>query len=642
MTRRFLLFWLFFAFLCLTTITALAADEWLPVSPEDLAMKDFAPIPGAHAVILYRNVERNDKESWEKQYFRIKILDEEGKEHANVETEVMSSAVKVTNLEARTIRPDGTIVPFDGKAVDKVIAKYKGTSLYSKAFTLPDVQVGSIIEYRYRTKWDTLMLYDSVWNIQSELPTRDADFSLHYYNDGYNISWLTFLLGSKPVDKKGTVSLTVHNIPGLEKEEYMPPQKELRARVEFVYSRGPMKSGDPFWDDQAKEWYQLADEFMNKKKAAQNEVAGLVGANDTSEVKLQKIYDRVQKIRNLTYESEKSSKEQQRENLKENAHIEDVLKHGYAFHNQLVRTFVALARAAGFDATLIRVTERDELFFHKEIPKWEQLSSELALVKVDGKERYFDPGTPMCPFGFLSWEDTGVAGMVLDKDHAVWKKTPQPDPAESMQRRTAELQLDRDGSLTGQVTVLFEGQDALHERMLERDSDEAERKQDLEDMFKRWLPTGTAIELGKVDDWNSATTKFSVSAKVTIPNFGAATGKRMMVPISIFPGTDKHPFQHARRIYPVYFRYPYRESDVITIKLPEGLQVETLPNTRQVPTPFAELNLKTASEAGTVTINRDIVMKGYFFQREHYPDLRGFLDQVKSMGDEQAVLRAAK
>ena len=642
MKRHLLSCCLLFTFFFLITSPALASDDWLPIPKEDLAMKDFAAIPGSHAVILYRKVDRNDRESWETQYYRIKILDEEGKSHANVETDVVPSHIKITNLEARTIHPDGSIVPFQGKAVDKLIAKYKGTSLYSKVFTLPDVQAGSIIEYRYRAKWDTVMLYDSSWSIQSELPTRDAEFSLRYYNEGYNVSWLTYFLPSQPVDNKGVVSLKVQNIPGMEKEDYMPPQKELRARVEFFYATGRMKTTDGYWDDQAKEWYELVNEYMNKKKAAQNEVAALNLSSDPPALKLHKIYDRVQKIRNLTYESEKSGKEQQRENLKDNSNIEDVLKHGYAYHNQLVRTFVAMARAAGLDATVLRVTERDESFFHKEIPKWEQLSTELAVVKVDGQDHYFDPGVPFCPFGLLSWEDTGVVGMLLDKDKAVWQRTPQPDPTQSMQRRTADLQMDRDGSLTGNLTVSFEGQDALRRRIVERDSDEAERKKDLEDMFKGWLPSGTSVELSKVDDWNSASDKFLVTAKVTIPNFGAATGKRMMVPISLFPGADAHPFQHARRSYPVYLRYPYRESDVVTIKVPEGLQVETLPNSRQVPVPFADLNLKASSEGNTVTINRDVVMKGYYFPRDHYAELRGFLDQVKSLGDEQAVLRATK
>ncbi len=631
-------------FSLLIAVPSFAAEDWQPVSKEDLAMKDFPPFPGAHAVILYRKDDRNDKEGWEKEYYRIKVLDEQGKEYANITTETLPNSVRFASLEARTIRPDGTIVPFDGKPVDKLIAKYKGTRLYAKTFTLPDVQVGSVIEYRYKTTWDTSMLYDSLWNVQEWLPVRDTDLSLHYdTNSGYGVSWQTYFLDkdSQPKDSKGVVTLTLHNIPGMEKERYMPPEKELRARVEFTYFEGTMKKNDEFWKDKAKVWSQSAEDFMNKKKAAQNEIASLVGDSDSSEVKLQKIYDHVQKIRNLTYQHEKSGLELDREKLKDNNNIEDVLKHGYAYHNQLVRTFTALARAAGFDATLIRVTERDEYFAHREVLKWERLNSELAIVKVDGQERFFDPGIPYCPFGMLSWEDTATSGLVLSKDSAVWKQTPQPKANESIRKRTADLQLDRDGALQGNVTVVFEGQDALVQRLEERDNDEAQRKKDLEDMFKEWLPAGTNIELAKVDDWNASSDKFTVTAKATIPSFGAATGKRLMVPISIFPGSDNHPFSHARRVYPIYFHHPFSEADEVTVKVPDGMQVESLPTSREVPTPFAVLSLTTDKQQNTFKINRQVVMKGYYFPTQYYNDVRTFLDKVKAMGDEQAVLRAS-
>ena len=114
---------------------------------------------------------------------------------------------------------------------------------------------------------------------------------------------------------------------------------------------------------------------------------------------------------------------------------------------------------------------------------------------------------------------------------------------------------------------------ALRRRLISREDDEAERKKDLEKLFKNLVGEGATVELVKVDDWSAATDKFAVAAKVTVPGFAAATGKRMMMPISVFAGGDKHPFTHARRVNPVYFRSPYEEIDQINIKVPEGMQV---------------------------------------------------------------------
>ena len=59
-------------------------------------------------------------------------------------------------------------------------------------------------------------------------------------------------------------------------------------------------------------------------------MAHTVNADDPPDVKLRKIYARVQKIRNLSKEDAKSEKEQKQEQLKPNNNVEDVLKHNYA------------------------------------------------------------------------------------------------------------------------------------------------------------------------------------------------------------------------------------------------------------------------------------------------------------------------
>ena len=56
------------------------ADEWQPVTPEELKMTSVPEAPGAAAVILYRQVDRDDGQNGHQtDYVRIKVLTEEGK-----------------------------------------------------------------------------------------------------------------------------------------------------------------------------------------------------------------------------------------------------------------------------------------------------------------------------------------------------------------------------------------------------------------------------------------------------------------------------------------------------------------------------------------------------------------------------------
>ena len=112
------------------------------------------------------------------------MLTERGKEYANVELrqyeardwEGDTGGYTVEGIQGRTIHPDGTIIPFTGKPFEKVIEKGQGYKETAKVFTLPDVEVGSIIEYRYHLRYDDYLFYAPQWLIQSGLYTRKAHY----------------------------------------------------------------------------------------------------------------------------------------------------------------------------------------------------------------------------------------------------------------------------------------------------------------------------------------------------------------------------------------------------------------------------------------------------------------------------------
>ena len=91
-------------------------------------------------------------------YARIKVLQEKGKELATVELPYWRSNYKITDIKARTIHSDGTVIPLTGKPEDLLVVKenrVKATVAGNrKVFTLPSVEVGSILEYTYQIRDD--------------------------------------------------------------------------------------------------------------------------------------------------------------------------------------------------------------------------------------------------------------------------------------------------------------------------------------------------------------------------------------------------------------------------------------------------------------------------------------------------------
>src|SRR5262249_13718356 len=94
---------------------AQAAIPFQPISPEELKMTSEPMAPGAPAVILFRQVDRDDnlRTGHEDNYFRIKILTEEGRKYADVEIEYFKESENINGIRARTIRTDGSVAEFD-------------------------------------------------------------------------------------------------------------------------------------------------------------------------------------------------------------------------------------------------------------------------------------------------------------------------------------------------------------------------------------------------------------------------------------------------------------------------------------------------------------------------------------------------
>jgi hypothetical protein len=190
-----------------------------------------------------------------------------------------------------------------------------------------------------------------------------------------------------------------------------------------------------------------------------------------------------------------TAQEEKREKIKAPANAEEVLKLGYGNGWAVTWTFLALARAAGFDASPCLVASRNEYFFRRERLNSSELNTNVVLIQLAGKELYLDPGAAFTPYGFLPWTETGVQGLKLDRDGGKWVATPIPQSDASKIERKAQMKLAEDGSLEGTVKLTFTGLVAQSRRLEERNQDATERKKYLEDELKEAVPTGSEVEL---------------------------------------------------------------------------------------------------------------------------------------------------
>ena len=302
------------AFTMMTAGPALRA-QWTAPTKEELAMTSIPEVPGAPAVILYKEYKTEDSLHMQSFYFRMKVLTEEGKNYANVELPYISneSGTNVDNIAGRTIQPDGTVVLFTGKPYEKTVVKGEGFKYKVKVFSLPAVEVGSILEYRYKIHMDQYYFQSPEWIVQTELFTKKAHFmwrptAREVLVDGKQISsrvaWTPILpvgmeIKQTPLPQVSGLNgdagyvqldLDVHDIMPVPHEEYMPAMGSLSYKVLFYYS--PYTTGRDFWVSEGKHWSKERNSFIGNVSALEPQVQRLIAPGDTQEQKLKKITHR--------------------------------------------------------------------------------------------------------------------------------------------------------------------------------------------------------------------------------------------------------------------------------------------------------------------------------------------------------------
>jgi hypothetical protein len=412
------------------------------------------------------------------------------------------------------------------------------------------------------------------------------------------------------------------------------------SRVDFIYEEGfPEKDQASYWRKVGKKWNDDLESFVGKRKAMEQAVSQIVSPNDPQEVKLRKIYDRVQQIRNTSYELEKTEQEEKRAKEKQPENLEELWKRGYGEGGQLTWLFLGLARAAGFEAYGCWVSSRGQYFFNPAAMQSRKLDSNVVLVKLNGKDAYFDPGAAFTPFGLLTWTETGVKGLRLDKDGGTWITTTLPDASLSRIGRVGKLTLSDRGDLEGTLTVTYTGLEAMYHRREERHADEVARKKYLEERVTSAIGAAAEAELTNKPDWTSSEAPLIAEFSLKIPGWASNAGRRAMIPAAIFTAGEKGLFEHANRVHPIYFEYPNEKADDVTIELPAGWAVSSVPPEQNEDGHIIVYDLKVEKNPETLRLTRKLTNNILLLPQQAYPDLRSFFQAVRNNDELQIVLQ---
>ena len=636
--------------LCLATVAWAQTLEpnlkWGKPTDAELNMTTYAPDPEAEAVVLCsQTVLRYDLSSgsfklntYTKK--RIKILKEEGKDHANGGISYMFNGHRSGQCEILAKLKATAFNMVDGKLVktkmegDMVNNEDVSKTMRLTKFTVPQVTVGTVIEVEYEIESDFFSHIDD-WRAQEDIPVMYTSFDVsvpEYFDFSVDER------GSYPLEKKiedTNMSISAgaglgmlqcggkryqffgRNLPALRQKKllYAPQSYGERVSMELRAIMIPGRMTKHFasdWDDVDK---QLLDEDdfggrlgKNPLKTEMQE-AGVADIADPVE-RIMAIYrllkDRVKWNDHYTLYAESAGK---------------VLKERSGSNASINFILINMLKDAGFEAYPAVMRSRDNGFLTIRATV-KEFNTFVVAVKVGDKFSYLDGSIED------GWLDVLPDNLLVDRARIVSKDKPAEwvdlrGVSESKSRSMVKGQLQADGTLQADIQTKYTGLEAVslrHEFRAATDSATfvSELAQELNCEIDS-LALTHHHGLGPEAERNMHVTK----------QYDAA-GDIIYLNPWVLNVMSENPLTEEERTLPIEFPYIYTENLASVITLPEGYVVEELPKSLMIKSEDGKLScvIASTSDGSTLSSRCQLQVGRLFFTPKEYPFVKSFLDEV--------------
>ena len=639
--------------------TRAAGDDWKPVDPTHLTLKTSTVEKDADAEALFWEVRMDDNDDPDgnlvfNHYIRVKVFTERGREsQSKIDLEygkIYGGETKIQDIAARTIKPDGSIVELKKADIfERTVVKTSGVKIKARSFAMPAVEPGCIIEYRWREiRVRTSAQYVRL-QFQRDIPVQRVTYAVKPY--AYqNLSFNSIMMHGNPSpwtkEKNGFYKTELTNMPALHEESRMPPEDQVKTWMLVYYhtTSNDKIDADKYWANLGKDYYDRTKSLMKANDEIKQLAASLVEGAKTDDEKIARFFDFCRyKIKNTSNDASGLTPDE-RAKLKDNKNPSDTLKRGMGNGADVDLLFAALASAAGFDARIVLAPDRGDMFFDKSLPNAYFINPQNIAVNVGGTWKFYNPGYNYIPLGMLRWQEEGQQALITDPKNPIWVNTPMSPPDKSMVKRTAKLKLSEDGTLEGDVRVEFTGHQAIERKEELDEESETQREENLREEIKNQMSAAEISNI-KIENVTDHEQPLVFSYHVRFPGYAQRTGKRIFLQPAFFQYGRGPLFATAGRKYPIYFHYPWSESDVVEIGMPKGYALDNA----DAPAPFGsgdisqyKPSLSAASDGSLLVYKRNFFFGGggnVLYPVNAYPQVKQYFDTVHKQDGHSIALK---
>jgi hypothetical protein len=622
-----------------------------------------APLPAhddkTNAVLLYSEnvltVQADGQRKYLERYV-YRILRTEGESFGTVRAD-FDSRTRINSLHAWSIPKEGK--PYEVGMRESVETSLYGvqngelvTDLRTKVLQIPAAVPGSLVGYELETQTpERPDLLTEEWLFEQVIPVREAHFRVELPPGwSFKTIWVNHAEEAPSATHAGQTEWVLRDLKEIKVEDNMPPWKGIAGRlVVALIPPNAQQQGFQNWHEMGA-WYQsLLQGRTDSSPQIKQTVAELTQSAPTPLAKMRALAAFVQKdIRYVAIELGIGGHQphpapdvftHRYGDCKDKAillHVmlKEIGVESYPFVINTVRGSITAATPAnlGFNHAILVIRLPAEV----QDPALLALSTHPKL----GRILFFDPTDTMTPLGSLRGELQANYGLLVTPEGGELLRTPQLAVDVNSIQRTAKMILDENGTLHGDIREVWTGDKGSYQRAVAQaatvDTDVIKPVERVAaDSFATFEILKAAMANVRYND-----KPFEWHYTIEAPNYAKTAGDLLLVRPRIL-GTKATGLLETPepRHQPIEFEGAEHDTDEFEIALPDGYEVDELPQPVNVDYGYVSYHSKTETVGHSLRYTRTFERKELSVPVSKAEELKKFYRIISNDERNSAVLK---
>jgi hypothetical protein len=592
----------------------------------------------ADAVVLFdeASADNNDQHNLiVNRRIRLKILKPKGNRHGDISIRYYHKDDNeyVNGIEAYTCNYRNNLPDIKKVPASAIYRQKVNDRISVVRIPMPDVQTGSIIEYKYTTTKKYYSWLDD-WYFQGELPVIHSRFSLVVmpnYEFAYRVRKSDLLpVVIKQEKNSGRIYFGMDSIAGLRDEPYMDAEKDYLQHVEFQLSGyqgtfGGTTKTRTTWDELNRElaFHEKFGVQLNKNIPVGTDWQNKIKAMSSPYEKMSSIYNFV--FRNFTWSGVGG--------IGAENGVKDTWEKRKGNSSDINLMLVNLLMEAGLEAYPLLVSTRGNGKVNPDIPFLDQFDKVMAYVVIGDKKYVLDAAGPYTPPFMIPFSVINTNAFVVQRKKG---RIISLTETEKQDRNLVNIiaAIDENGNMKGEAYIQSYDYARLNRlRAYERDRDRFK-----EDYYTSYQPDLTIDSL-LVKNIDNDSLPFAQRFVFFIPP--TASGDYKLINLNLFSGITKNPFISDIRFTNI--DYGCLQSYTVTeaITLPPSMKLENMPKNIRLIMPDTSIALSryVQVENNILSVKYSIKTARSVFTADEYEYVRSFYKKMAEIMNEQIVLK---